>query len=66
VHFLGAKEDDEMGEIIDKLKGKAKQVEGDITGDRERHAEGRMDETKGKVKGKFEEVKQDIKDKFRK
>jgi uncharacterized protein YjbJ (UPF0337 family) len=55
-----------MGEIIDKLKGKAKQVEGDVTGDRERHAEGRMDETKGKVKGKFEEVKQDIKDTFRK
>ena len=23
-----------MGEIIDKLKGKAKQVEGDVTGDR--------------------------------
>jgi len=55
-----------MGEISDKLKGKAKQVEGDITGNRERHAEGRMDEAKGKLKGKFEEVKQDIKDKFRK
>ena len=51
-----------MGEIIDKLKGKAKQVEGDITGDRARHAEGRLDEAKGKLKGKFEELKQDIKD----
>ena len=55
-----------MGEIIDKLKGKAKQVEGDITGDRARHAEGRMDEAKGKAKGKFEEVKSDIKDAFKK
>ena len=55
-----------MGEIIDKLKGKAKQVEGDLTGDRARHAEGRVDEAKGDVKGKFEEVKQDIKDKMRK
>jgi uncharacterized protein YjbJ (UPF0337 family) len=55
-----------MGEIIDKLKGKAKQVEGDITGDRALHAEGRLDEAKGKIKGKFEEIKQDIKDKVRK
>ncbi|MDB4965974.1 MAG: CsbD-like [Myxococcales bacterium] len=55
-----------MGEIIDKLKGKAKQVEGDITGDRERHAEGRVDEAKGKAKGAFEEIKQDVKDAFKK
>jgi uncharacterized protein YjbJ (UPF0337 family) len=55
-----------MGEISDKLKGKAKQVEGDITGDRERHAEGTLDELKGKVKGKFEEVKQGIKDRLHK
>ena len=55
-----------MGEIIDKLKGKAKQVEGSITGDRSRQAEGLVDEKKGDLKGKFEEVKQDIKDKFRK
>ena len=55
-----------MGEIIDKLKGKAKQVEGDLTGDRARHAEGRADEAKGNLKGKFEEVKQDIKDTFKK
>ena len=55
-----------MGEIIDKLKGKAKQVEGSITGDRARQAEGIADEKKGDLKGKFEGVKQDIKDKFRK
>ena len=50
-----------MGEFIDKLKGKAKQVEGDVTGDRSRHAEGRVDEAKGKAKGAFEDVKQDAK-----
>ncbi len=55
-----------MGEIIDKLKGKAKQVEGSLTGDRDRQAEGVVDEKKGEAKGKFEEVKQDIKDKLRK
>ena len=55
-----------MGELIDKAKGKIKQVEGDLTGDRARHAEGRIDEAKGNLKGKFEEIKQDIKDKIRK
>lgn len=55
-----------MGELIDKAKGKAKQVEGDLTGDQERHAEGTADVYKGKAKGKFEEVKQDIKDTFKK
>jgi uncharacterized protein YjbJ (UPF0337 family) len=55
-----------MGELIDKAKGKAKQVEGSITGDRQRQAEGVIDEQKGDVKGKFEEAKQGIKDAFRK
>ncbi len=55
-----------MGEIIDKAKGKAKQVEGSLTGDRDRQAEGVVDEKKGDLKGKFEEVKQNIKERFRK
>jgi uncharacterized protein YjbJ (UPF0337 family) len=40
-----------MGEIIDKVKGKAKQVEGIITGDKARQHEGELDEAKGKLKG---------------
>src|SRR5579871_1771833 len=40
-----------MGEIIDKVKGKAKQVEGIITGDKARQNEGKLDEAKGKIKG---------------
>lgn len=51
-----------MGEIIDKVKGKVKQAEGDLTGDGLRKAEGKLDELKGKVKGKFEELKHDIKE----
>ena len=46
-----------MGEIIDKVKGKLKQVEGDLTNDPVRKAEGQLDELKGDIKGKFEEVK---------
>ena len=55
-----------MGELIDKMKGKAKEVVGSITGDRQRQAEGVADEQKGDLKGKFEEVKQGIKDVFKK
>jgi len=50
-----------MGEFIDKAKGKAKQVQGRVTGDRAREAEGLADEAKGKAKGAFEEIKTDIK-----
>ena len=50
-----------MGEILDKVKGKAKKVEGAITGDRAKEAEGNLDEMKGKLKGKVEDLKQAIK-----
>ena len=40
-----------MGEIIDKVKGKAKQIEGIITGDKARRQEGELDEAKGNAKG---------------
>jgi len=40
-----------MGEIIDKVKGKAKQVEGILTGDKARQQEGKADEMKGKLEG---------------
>ncbi|HZS38964.1 MAG TPA: CsbD family protein [Polyangia bacterium] len=50
-----------MGEIIDKVKGKMKQVEGSITGDRGKQVEGIVEEKKGDLKGKFEDLKRDIK-----
>ncbi len=49
-----------MGELKDKIKGKAKQVEGSITGDRAKQAEGAVEETKGKMKEKFEDLKHDV------
>jgi uncharacterized protein YjbJ (UPF0337 family) len=51
-----------MGEIIDKVKGKVKQAEGEITGNQQRKAEGKLDELKGDMKGKFEDLKHDIED----
>ena len=51
-----------MGEIIDKVKGKIKQVEGDLTGDKQLHAEGVLDETKGKLEGAVKAVKHAVKD----
>jgi len=55
-----------MGEIIDTLKGKAKQAQGRLTGDRAKEAEGVADEMKGKAKGAFEEAKTDVKRAVRK
>ena len=40
-----------MGEIIDRAKGKAKQVEGKLTGDRLRENQGIADQIKGNLKG---------------
>jgi uncharacterized protein YjbJ (UPF0337 family) len=55
-----------MGELIDKAKGKAKQVQGKVTGNKAREAEGVADELKGKAKGAFEELKTDVKRALRK
>jgi len=46
-----------MGEITDKIKGKAKQLEGRLTGNKTRIAEGMVDETKGNLKGVANKVK---------
>ncbi len=49
-----------MGELKDKIKGKVKQVEGSITGDRSKQIEGAVEEEKGKMKERFEDLKHDI------
>jgi len=49
-----------MGEIFDKMKGKVKQTEGGITGDRSKQAGGYLDELKGKAKEKIEDAKSAI------
>lgn len=55
-----------MGEIIDKVKGKMKQVEGDLNGDSVRHAEGVADELKGKAKGVVEDIKHAVREAVKK
>ncbi len=40
-----------MGAKLDKIKGKAKELEGRLTGDKLRTAQGKATQTKGSVKG---------------
>jgi uncharacterized protein YjbJ (UPF0337 family) len=46
-----------MGSTSDKLKGKMKQAEGKMTGDRTREARGAAEETKGNIAGSIERAK---------
>lgn len=46
-----------MGSIGDKIKGKAKEVEGRVTGDKVRETQGTVQKTKGNVEGKLESAK---------
>jgi uncharacterized protein YjbJ (UPF0337 family) len=46
-----------MSEIIDKIKGKIKQVAGGLSGDSKLEREGKADKVKGKVKGTLQSVK---------
>lgn len=51
-----------MSEQTDKIKGRAKQAAGDLTGNDDMKREGEADETAGKVKGKVDEVKGKVDD----
>ena len=46
----------------DQVAGKAKEVEGKITGDKTREAEGKAQGVLGKVKETFSDVKEAVKD----
>ncbi len=46
-----------MGQMIDKTKGKIKQVAGALSGNNKLKAEGEVDEFKGAVKGAVKDVK---------
>lgn len=48
--------------LKDKIVGKAKEVEGKLTGDKSREVEGKAQQVKGKVKAKAKKVKEDIED----
>ncbi|MGW2179209.1 CsbD family protein [Streptomyces sp. NPDC001732] len=40
----------------DKIKGKAKEAMGKMTGDRRKEAEGKMDQAKGRAKGAMDDA----------
>jgi uncharacterized protein YjbJ (UPF0337 family) len=50
-----------MGSITDKIKGKAKQVEGKLTGDKLRQGQGTVQKAKGDVEGTVERTKRRVK-----
>ncbi|HEU0033209.1 MAG TPA: hypothetical protein VFQ53_21400 [Kofleriaceae bacterium] len=50
-----------MGEIKDKIKGKLKQTEGRLTGDRVRETQGTVEKKKGDLEGLGNRVKNRVK-----
>jgi uncharacterized protein YjbJ (UPF0337 family) len=51
-----------MGEMIDTTKGKGKQIEGILTGDKVRQGEGLLDEAKGNIKGLIDKAEHAVHD----
>lgn len=47
---------------VDKLKGKAEEVAGTVTGDNKKKAEGLLNQAIGKVKETASDVKEDVED----
>jgi hypothetical protein len=45
-----------MGEIIDRMSGKARQIEGALTGSRWRQVQGLFEEAKGNLKGALHQI----------
>ncbi|HEX6165809.1 MAG TPA: CsbD family protein [Acidimicrobiales bacterium] len=48
-------------EKLDKMKGRAKEAAGDLTGDRDLEREGKVDRASGGIKGKLDEVTEKVK-----
>jgi uncharacterized protein YjbJ (UPF0337 family) len=53
-----------MGSTADKLKGKLKKVEGQLTGDKVREGQGWAEEKKGQVEEKIENVADKVNEKI--
>jgi len=53
-----------MGDQMDQAKGRVKQAAGDLTDDDDLKAEGKADETGGKVKEKADDAVDAVKDKI--
>ena len=54
--------DDKAANAADKLKGKAKEAAGKVTGNERLQAEGKADQVKGDAKQAVEKIKDAIKD----
>jgi uncharacterized protein YjbJ (UPF0337 family) len=50
-----------MGSMMDKIKGKAKEIEGRLTGDKLRTAQGKAGQARGEVKGVAERTSARVK-----
>jgi uncharacterized protein YjbJ (UPF0337 family) len=50
-----------MGAIADKIKGKAKQIEGKLTGDKVLVAQGTVEKAKGDIEGAASRVARNVK-----
>ena len=48
-------------EKLDKMKGRAKEAAGDLTGDRDLEREGKVDRASGGIKGKHDEDTEKVK-----
>jgi uncharacterized protein YjbJ (UPF0337 family) len=59
------REEAEMGEKLDKAKGRAKTVAGAATGNERLEAEGHLDQAEGKVKKALKGAKKSVKKKTR-
>ncbi|WP_119154072.1 CsbD family protein [Caldimonas tepidiphila] len=55
---------DQMKGRLDQAKGKAKEVTGKATGDREMRGEGKADQMSGKMQGKVGDAKESVKRKI--
>jgi len=55
-----------MGALTDKIKGKAKEIEGRVTGDRIRTAEGKAQKAKGDAEGAVGRVTDNVRGKVAK
>jgi len=55
-----------MGALTDKIKGKAKEIEGKVTGDRLRTAQGKAEKAKADVEGAIGRVTDNVRGKVAK
>ncbi|MFN2471773.1 MAG: CsbD family protein [Gaiellaceae bacterium] len=63
-HEARSRKEDQMGEWKDKVEGKAKETEGELTGDEAREKQGEAEQKWGEAKGKVEDAKDEVKDRL--